>query len=174
MGSLSRFLAPLSSAQEHNLEPSRAWESPEINSDVPLDHGPIMVTVEYEIDEKDGPDFREALEKLRIFRYQNGVVQWSFFVDIADPRLYREVYFEESWGAHLRHHERVTSFETQVATKVYEYHRGEGMPKVFHYAVCDSRFPLEPGARPQAAPTPREYETDSRGIPLWFVDDLHE
>ncbi len=175
VGSLSRFLAPLSSAQEHNLEPSGAWESPEINSDIPLDHGPIMVTVEYEIDEEDGPAFREALEKLRIFRYQNGVVQWSFFVDIADPRLYREVYFEESWGAHLRHHERVTSFETQVATKVYEYHRGEGMPKVFHYAACNSRFPLEPGAEPRpATPTPREYETDSRGIPLWFVDDLHD
>lgn len=172
--SLSRFIAPLTSAQQHNLEPSGAWEEPQINADVPLNHGPIMVTVEYEIDEEDAPAFREALEQLRVFRYQNGVVQWNFFVDIADPRIYREVYFEESWGAHLRHHERVTSFETQIATKVYAYHRGEGMPKVFHYAVCNNAFPAAGGTEPAPPPTPRQYETDSRGVPLWFIDDLHE
>jgi MFS family permease len=172
--SLSRFLAPLSSAHEHNLEPSGAWEPPDINTAVPLEHGPIMVTVEYEVDEKDAPAFREALEKLRIFRYQNGVVQWGFFVDMAEPRQYREVYFEESWGAHLRHHERVTSFETEVAKNVYSFHRGEGMPKVFHYAACNSAFPFQSGEESETRPRPRRYETDSRGVPLWFIDELHE
>ena len=133
-----------------------------------------MVTVEYEIDEDDAAAFREALEKLRIFRYQNGVVQWDFFVDMADPRKYREVYFEESWGAHLRHHERVTSFETKVATDVYNYHRAEGMPSVFHYAACDESFPLSQGEDPRVPSRPRQYETDSRGVPLWFVDELHD
>jgi MFS family permease len=172
--SLSRFLAPLTSAHEHNLEPSGAWEAPEITAEIPLDHGPVMITVEYEIDEDDGPAFREALEKLRIFRYQNGVLQWGYFVDIADPTKYREVYFEESWGAHLRHHERVSSFETEVAREVYEYHRGEGMPEVLHHGVCNAAFPLQAGAEPGTPPQPRHYETDSRGVPLWFIDELHE
>lgn len=166
---LSRLIAPLNSAQNRNLEPSGAWPDPEVAHDLPLNHGPIMVVVEYEIDLHDAPAFREALEKLRVFRYQDGVMQWGFFVDVADPRKYREVYFEESWGAHLRHHERVTEFETEVASKVYEFHRGEGMPPVYHYAICNQGFPTEivpAGGRAQLS----RYETDSRGIPLWFLD----
>lgn len=170
----SRFIAPLFSAEGHNLDPSKAWEDPHVNAAIPLDHGPVMVVVEYQIDLEQAAEFREALEKLRIFRYQNGVVQWGFFVDIADPHIYKEVYFEESWGAHLRHHERVTSFETQVASKAYSFHRGEGMPKVFHYGMCTGAFPGRESGDPARYTAPRQYETDSRGIPLWFVDDLGE
>jgi len=170
--SLSRFFAPLSSAGDRNLGPSKAWPDPDVASVVPLSHGPIFVTVEYEIDEEDGVAFRAALEKLRTFRYQNGVIQWGYFVDIANPRLYREVYFEESWGAHLRHHERVTSFETEVAAEVYAFHRGEGMPPVFHYAICNQKFPCLATQQTTCRPEPRRYETDSRGVPLWFLDDV--
>ena len=168
---VSRLIAPLNSAQNRNLDPSKAWPDPEVADDVPLNHGPIMVVVEYTIDPSEAADFRTALEKLRAFRYQNGVVQWGIFVDIAEPGKYREVYFEESWGAHLRHHDRVTTFETEVAADVYAFHRGEEMPLVYHYAICKGQFPSElakNGGRAQL----RRYATDSRGIPLWFLDDF--
>ena len=168
VASVSRFLAPLTSAVDHNLQPSKAWPDPEVNPQIPMSHGPILVTVEYEIDEGDAPAFREELEKLRAFRHQNGVLQWGYFVDLADPRKYREVYFEESWGAHLRHHERVTQFETEVASKVYAFHQGEEMPPVYHYAYCDHKFPAD--SEEQDPEQPRTVETDSRGIPLWFLD----
>jgi len=167
--SLSGLIAPLTSSEAHNLEPSKAWPHPDITLEPPLDHGPVLVTVEYQIDPQDAADFREAAEKLRSFRYQNGVLQWWIFVDIADPTKYREVYLEENWGAHLRQHERVTAYETEVASKVYAFHRGPTMPPVFHYAYCDQRFPSE---TPESKPSPRSYPTTSRGVPLWFVDDL--
>lgn len=173
LAALSRLIAPLNSAQDRNLAPSGAWPDPEVASEVPLNHGPILVTVEYIIDPGDAAAFREALERLRAFRYQNGVLQWGIFVDIGDPRLYREVYFEESWGAHLRHHERVTAFETEVATEVYAFHQGDGMPPVYHYAACNQRFPGQ--GEPSLLQTPpRRYDTDSRGVPLWFLDDFPE
>jgi MFS family permease len=172
MTALSRLIAPLNSAQDRNLDPSGAWPDPEIASQVPLNHGPIMVVVEYLIAPEDAPSFRKALEQLRTFRYQNGITQWGFFIDIADPKKYREVYFEESWGAHLRHHQRVTAFETEVASKVYDYHRGEGMPPVFHYAMCNDQFPI-PVSPPGKPPQLQRYATDSRGIPLWFLDDFN-
>lgn len=172
--SLSRFVAPLSTAEDHSLAPSKAWPDPEVAYHVPLRHGPIMVTVEYDIDPQDAADFRAALERLRVFRYQNGVVQWGFFVDVADPRKYREVYFEESWGAHLRHHERVTEFETEVASSVYDYHKGDGMPPVYHYAICNRDYPGLGETTPEVLYVPRRYATDSRGIPLWFVEDFQD
>jgi MFS family permease len=167
--SLSGLLAPLASSEGQDLEPSKAWPHPDVTLPPPLDHGPVLVTVEYIIDPEDAPAFREAAEKLRAFRYQNGVLQWGIFVDIADPTQYREVYLEENWGAHLRQHERVTAYETEVASKVYAFHKGPTMPPVYHYAFCNDRFPNDgPSGRPQA----RSYPTTSRGVPLWFVDDL--
>ena len=172
--SLSRYYAPLNSAEKHNLTPSGAWPDPEVASNVPLDHGPIMVKVEYIIDEEDAKAFREALEQLRMFRYQNGVLQWGIFLDIADPRKYREIYFEDSWGSHLRHHGRVTAFETEVAAKVYAFHKGEGMPPVFHYSICNQDFPTDGGEIGPVNLRPRRYATDSRGVPLWFLDDFQD
>lgn len=167
--SLSGLLAPLASSESHNLEPSKAWPHPDVTLEPPLDHGPVLVTVEYQIDPVEAAEFREAAEKLRTFRYQNGVLQWGIFVDIADPTKYREVYLEESWGAHLRQHERVTAYETEVASKVYAFHKGPTMPPVFHYAYCNDRFPNEVQ---EQKPVPRSYPTTSRGVPLWFVDEL--
>lgn len=168
--SLSGLIAPLVANVERNLEPSKAWPHPEVTVEPPLEHGPVLVTVEYQIDPIDAEAFREAAEGLRAFRMQNGVLQWGIFVDIADPTKYREVYLEENWGSHLRQHERVSTFETETAAKVYAFHRGPEMPPVFHYAYCDQRFPSKEGS---PTPPPRSYPTTEHGVPLWFVDDLN-
>lgn len=167
--SLSSYFLPLESGESQALQPSHAWPDPDTALDVPLRHGPVLVTVEYEIAPEDAPAFREALERLRAFRYQNGVMQWGVFVDIAEPTKYREIYLEDSWGSHLRHHDRVTAHETDLAKEAYKFHRGPDMPPVLHFAHCDKNFPSE--ARAQR-PVPRTYQTTSRGIPLWFVDDF--
>lgn len=169
LSSLSSFLMPLRSGESQALEPSHAWPDPDTALDVPLRHGPVLVTVEYDIAPEDAPAFREAVEKLRAFRYQNGVLQWGIFVDIAEPTKYREIYLEDSWGAHLRHHDRVTAHETELAQEAYKFHQGPEMPPVIHYAYCDDNFPSDSAA---PRPIPRSYQTTSRGIPLWFVDDF--
>ena len=155
--SLSAIWAPLRSSESFNLEPSRAWPDPEVAVGPPADHGPVLVTVEYQIDPKDAPAFRRAAEQLRAFRYQNGAMQWGIFIDIEDPTKYREVYLEEDWGSHLRQHERVTQYETEIAAGVYAFHRNDGMPPVTHYAYCGNGFPTG-----EERPVPRTYATTSR------------
>lgn len=123
------------------LTPSGHWEDPDEAAPVPADHGPILVTVEYRINLEDAPAFRDALAKLKVFRMQNGVLRWGIFVDLGQPEIYREVYLEESWAAHLRHHERVTEQEEEVARLAYAYHRGDKPPIVTHLAFCDGSFP---------------------------------
>jgi len=168
-GSVTAWLAPLVTGEELNLHPSGHWPEPPEASPIPRGHGPILVTVEYEIPLDVTADFRKAMEEIRALRFQNGVLRWGLFVDIADPGKYREVYLEESWGAHLRQHERVSSYEQEVATRAYCFHRGKEMPLVFHHAYCDAFFP---DARFDAARDPfADRPVTAEGVPVWFMDD---
>lgn len=92
--------------QKH--EPSGHWPEPEVAKPTPPGAGPVLVTVDYTIEPEKALAFRQTMREIRMLRFQNGVLTWGLFVDMADPTQYREVYLEESWAAHLRQHERVT------------------------------------------------------------------
>lgn len=164
-GTVTAWLAPLRTGENFDHEPSHHWPDPEVNVEVPLNHGPILVTVEYEIDGDDASAFLEAMEKIRRIRLRNGVLQWGLYLDLANPRQYREVYLEENWAAHLRQHERVSNYEAEVAQHAYKYHRGQTMPEVYHYGYCDQSFPGKACEGPVEA-----FPTNSSGVPLWFLD----
>jgi MFS family permease len=166
--SLIGWLIQLQTGERLHLQPSGHWGEPEVAFDVPLQHGPIMVEVTYDIDPVDGPAFRKAIEVLRRLRLQNGVLRWGLFVDLARPRHYREVYLEETWSAHLRQHQRVTTDEAELARKVYAFHKGLTSPEVSHHAYCDAHWPTpEFGMRPGGF----SFECTPEGVPLWFLDE---
>jgi hypothetical protein len=52
--------------------------------------------------------------------------------DSADPERYLEVFVTESWGEHLRQHERVTSRDREVEQRVQSLHLGSKPPKTTH------------------------------------------
>lgn len=134
---LAGWFAPVQSGEDLNLHPTRPWPEPEVKLDIDAQHGPVMVTVEYDIPAEHVEEFRQRMQVLKRFRLQNGVLRWGLFVDLENPRLFREVYLEESWDAHLRQHERVTATEWEHAEKAYRLHAGPEMPKVYHYYLCD-------------------------------------
>ncbi|MBT9583956.1 MFS transporter [bacterium] len=167
VGTVTAWLAPLRTGETFDHEPSHHWPDPDIALEVPLKHGPIMVAVEYDIATQDSANFIQAMEKIRRIRYRNGVLRWGLYVDLANPTLFREVYLEESWAAHLRQHERVTTYEAEVAQHAYNYHRGESSPLVFHYGYCDETFPGRTCDGPGADLL---FPTNPSGVPLWFLD----
>ena len=99
----------------------------------------MLVTVEYLIEPENASEFAIRMQGIRQQRLQNGVLRWGLFVDIEEPTLYREVYLEESWEAHLRQHERVTAHEQEVAEFAYALHVGPDKPKVNHLLLCDEQ-----------------------------------
>ncbi|MBT9588541.1 MFS transporter [bacterium] len=139
------------------------WSQPSTADQVPLAHGPIMVTVEYQIDLQDAQDFRESMERVRRIRYRNGVLQWGLYVDLKDPRLYREIYVEENWAAHLRQHQRVTDYDAVISERAICFHRGDSAPQVTRLAYCDRSFPLEYGLASGQPPPARQ-------APAWFLN----
>lgn len=136
---LSTFLAPVRSGEDLNLHPSHHWPHPKVKYPIELDQGPVLVTVEYRIEPENAIEFGIRMQAVRQQRLQNGVLRWGLFVDIEEPSLYREVYLEESWEAHLRQHERVTAHEQEVAEFAYALHVGPEKPKVNHLLLCDDQ-----------------------------------
>ena len=114
-----------------DLSPTRFSPAPRV--DTPLDHGPVMVTVRYRIDDADRRAFAAVMRDIERLRRRDGAVGWSLYEDAENPRTFVEVFLVESWVEHLRQHERPTRNDVAVRERVRALHRGDGPPKVAHY-----------------------------------------
>lgn len=92
-----------------------------------------MITVEYRIAPATAADFAAAMKDLRAARRRDGAYAWGLFEDVAMPGRYIEYFTEESWLAHLRHHERVAESDRLLQQKVRAFHLGPDDPVVTHY-----------------------------------------
>lgn len=162
VGALSSRRAPLMTGECFALSAAGSRPQPPTAEPVPLDCGPVMVCVEYEIDPLDAAEFRETMERVRRLRYRNGALRWGLFVDLENPRLQREVYLEESWAAYLRQHQRATDYDAIVLERAGCYHRGEQSPRVQLQASANPGLPLDYGLSPEERKSPRP-------APHWFL-----
>ena len=128
---------PINEAGSVNLTPSMHWPSPEMDSEVGHDRGPVMVTIEYEIDPDALDDFTEAMGAMRRIRERDGAIQWGMYQDASDPALVVEFFTVESWLEHLRQHDRVTKTDKLDQEVVHTFHRGSNPPRVRHLIAPD-------------------------------------
>lgn len=112
--------------------PSGYWPQPLVASDINLDRGPVMITVEYRIDVADTADFQVAMRDLKASRERHGAFAWGLFEDVTEPGRMIEYFIEESWLAHLRHHQRVSMLDSEIQQRVMDFHRGSTKPLVTH------------------------------------------
>lgn len=120
-----------------DLAPSLHWPAPITTGDVEFDRGPVMVTVEYKIDPSDAVAFAALMEELRSERRGNGAYAWGLFENVAQSGHYLEYFIEESWLAHLRHHERVSRATRTLQEKIERLHKGDAPPLVTHLIAPD-------------------------------------
>jgi MFS family permease len=120
---------------EEDLTPQGV--QPELKPAIPIEahDGPVMVTIEYLIDEADRPVFVELMQDLRRMRLRSGALSWGLFRDSADPRRHVEYFVDESWVEHLRRFDRVTASDLALRARRNELHRGDGPPKVQRYVA---------------------------------------
>jgi quinol monooxygenase YgiN len=122
-----------------DLSPSMHWPTPAAADDVTDEQGPVMVTIEYRIDPDDGDRFTALLHELAASRRRTGAFAWGLFRDAAEPGRYLEYFMVESWLAHLRQHERVTTSDRHVQDSARPFHIGENEPVVTHYIATGSQ-----------------------------------
>jgi MFS family permease len=132
LGLAATWRIHLPSGEGLNLAPSRQWPAPRVASDLELESGPVLITIEYRIDPERAAEFMAAMQDLRRIRLRDGSLQWGLFNDADVPERWTEVFLVETWVEHLRQHERVTVADEDVRLRVGSFHVGERPPEVRH------------------------------------------
>ena len=132
------LLIPLSGAAKlghktaQGLSPSGHWPEPVVTLPTAQDSGPVMIQIIYDIDPDKADPFSALMDDLRKARRRGGGYGWTLMQDVAKPSRFVETWFEASWIAHLRHHERVSVEDQGIQDRVHAMHRGEQAPAVQH------------------------------------------
>src|SRR6266853_2564065 len=100
--------------------------------DAEVTEGPAVTIVEYRINPKTADEFLQAMKEMRRIRQRDGAIRWNLLRDTADPQRYLESFVTESWGDHLRQHERVTAENREVDQRAQAFHLGPEPPKITH------------------------------------------
>lgn len=126
-------------------------EVDEHHGSIPLDHGPVMVTVEYLIDDEQHDRFECDMQEIRKLRMKTGALRWEIFCDAANHNRYVEIFFSETWADHLREHERTTRADKDLQDRVLRYVLEP--PKITHFIYDTSKnFKNGKGSCPELPP----------------------
>jgi MFS family permease len=147
------WLLPLEQSAERNLDPLRKHLEPE--TAVPLEPrtGPVVISVEWIIDEADIVDFLKAMAERRRIRRRDGAHQWALLRDVHEPRIWVERFKTATWLDYLRHTSRITQDDAVVSERLRALHRGEDLPRVRRM------IERQTSRLPWTASGPREMET---------------
>ena len=115
---------------EVDLTPARILAEPVPAFPVEHQMGPVMVTVDYQIDPARAEEFAAVMRESRANRLQKGALSWGLFHDTNLPGHYIEYFLDDSWADHLRRFDRFTAADAELRERRYAFHVGDEPPKV--------------------------------------------
>ncbi|HSX71766.1 MAG TPA: MFS transporter, partial [Pseudomonas sp.] len=138
LGLVMRLWFALPATRAEDVAPALHWPTPILDEALDRERGPVLVTLEYRITAEDAAAFRLAMEDVRRMRRRNGAFSWALLQDSEDPGLWQELFFDESWLEHLRHHGRVTQAEQRIEAAARRYQQ-EGVPLRIRHLLAAPR-----------------------------------
>jgi MFS family permease len=118
-----------------DFSPVRPSSLPHAAIDVGPDDGPVMVTVEYQIEPANAAAFAEVMRQTRRARLRQGALSWGLFRDTAAPGRYIEYFVDESWLEHQRRLERFSAADAGLRERRLAFHTGEQPPAVSRFVA---------------------------------------
>ena len=97
------------------------------------DDGPVMVTVEYQIDPARAAEFSLVMQRTRRARLRQGALSWGLFRDVTMPGRYVEYFVDENWVEHQRRLARFTAFDEGLRGERLAFHVGAEPPVLRRY-----------------------------------------
>jgi MFS family permease len=126
---LGRWI-PLSQTEHLNLDPLRNWQEPETAVPVDARTGPVVITIEYRIQEQHIVEFLNIMDERRRIRRRDGARNWTLLRDLADAEVWIERYKTPTWLDYIRHNTRMTQDDATVFKRLHALHSGTGLPIV--------------------------------------------
>jgi MFS family permease len=123
---------PLARSERSDLTPAGAWSDPQVDIEPRPEDGPVLITVEYDVDPVDAERFAGAMQELGRIRRRDGAYRWELYADLERPGRHLETFVVDSWSEHLRQHDRLTVADLEVTRLTRSFHRGEEPPEVRH------------------------------------------
>ena len=115
---------------KRDLDPADLFREPALAMDLRSRSGPIMVMVDYVIDQRDVPRFLALMAERRNIRRRDGARNWALLRDLEKPEQWSETYHIATWDEYIRHNLRRTKADAESAVLLRALHRGEGDPPV--------------------------------------------
>ncbi len=129
-----------------DFSPATGVSVPEPAQAVAADDGPVMVTLEYQIDPAQSHAFAEVMQRTRRARLRQGALSWGLFRDVTQPGRYVEYFVDENWLEHQRRLERFTAFDAGLREERLAFHVGPEPPLLRRYVADQEAGPA--GAPP--------------------------
>ena len=114
-----------------------------VNIPIAGHEGPVMVTVEYQIDMAHADGFRRVMARTRRARLRQGALSWGLFRDVSMPGRYVEYFVDENWVEHQRRLERFSAFDAGLRTLRLAFHLGTEPPLTRRYVADSLVLPAE-------------------------------
>ena len=105
-------------------EDAEVLADPEVKLALTGRSGPLVVEIEYRVDQESARAFHNVMQEVQLSRQRNGAYGWSIARDIADPELWTERYHCPTWLDYLRQRNRSTQSERALHQRAIGFHLG--------------------------------------------------
>jgi MFS family permease len=105
-------------------EDAEVLADPEVRLSLTGRSGPLVVEIEYRVDQDNARAFHNVMQEVQLSRQRNGAYGWSIARDIADPELWTERYHCPTWLDYLRQRNRSTQSERALHQQAIDFHLG--------------------------------------------------
>ncbi len=138
LGILGTWRHSISGHESVDFTPSQHWPLPILDHAPHHDQGPVMVTIEYQVDIDKLSEFHRLTGQLQKIRKRDGAYFWELYQDTAQADHYIECFMVESWLEHLRQHDRVSVSDRALQEQISGCLIAGSTKTITHYVA--SRF----------------------------------
>lgn len=113
-----------------DLDPLNRFNVPPLRLEIKPRSGPIVVQIDYEIDDEDLAEFLAVMVERRRIRIRDGARNWTLMRDLENPDIWTESYHTPTWVDYVRHNQRRTKADAETTDRLLALHRGAAKPRV--------------------------------------------
>ena len=105
-------------------EAADSLADPEVKLSLTGRSGPLVVEIEYRVDQDNARAFHGLMQEVQLSRQRNGAYGWTIARDIADPEIWLERYHCPTWLDYLRQRNRSTQSDRALHQRAMAFHLG--------------------------------------------------